>query len=81
MPNLQTVTPGEMYTFLAITMGQYFTRNPYQNIMCYMHFENNEGNCGNDRLKKIQPIDNFRWNMVNCVNPRQNLCLDESLML
>ena len=47
-----------------------------------MHFANNEDISSNDRLEKIRPIiDNFKRKFRNCVNPTQNLCTDESLLL
>ena len=62
--------------------GQYFTRNWYQDILDYTHFANNEDISSDDRLEKIRPIiDDFKRKFRNCMNPTQNLCIDESLLL
>ena len=62
--------------------SQYFTRNRYQDILRFLHFANNEDVDSNNRLKKIKPIINdLKQKFSNCVNPAQNLCIDESLML
>ena len=62
--------------------SQYFSRNRYQGILHYMHFATNEDISSNDRLEKIRPIiDNFKRKFRNCMNPTQNLCIDESLLL
>ena len=62
--------------------GQYFKRNRYQDILHYMHFANNEDIARNDRLEKSRPIiDDFKRKFRNCMNPTQNLCIDESLLL
>jgi hypothetical protein len=47
-----------------------------------LHFVHNEDISGNNPLEKIKPIiDGLKKNFSNCVNPTQNLCIDESLML
>ena len=47
-----------------------------------MHFANNEDIARNDRLEKSRPIiDDFKRKFRNCMNPTQNLCIDESLLL
>ena len=47
-----------------------------------MHFANNEDILSNDRLEKIRPIiGDFKRKFRNCMNPIQNLCIDESLLL
>ena len=62
--------------------GQYFKRNRYQDILHYIHFANNEDIARNDRLEKSRPIiDDFKRKFSNCMNPTQNLCIDESLLL
>ena len=63
--------------------SQYFTRNRYQDILHYLHFGNNEDiSDNNNPLAKIKPIiDGLKKNFSSCVNPTQNLCIDESLML
>ena len=63
-------------------VGQYLTRNRYQDILRFMHFANNEVTPDTDRLGKIKPIiDDFKRKFPNCVNPSKNLCIDESLVL
>ena len=62
--------------------GQYFTRAQHQDILHYMHFANNEDISSNDRLEKIRSlIGDFKQKFRNCMNPTQNLCIDESLLL
>ena len=62
--------------------SQYFTRNRYQDILRYMHFANNENIFHTDRLGKIKPIvDQLKRKFASCMNPTQNLCVDESLVL
>ena len=47
-----------------------------------MHFPNNEDIFINDQLEKIRPIiDDSKRKFRNCMNPTQNLCIDESLLL
>ena len=62
--------------------GQYFTRNRYQDILHYLHFANNHDVSKTNRLGKTKSIiDDFRQKFANCMNPSQNLCIDESLVL
>ena len=47
-----------------------------------MHFAINEDISSNDRLETIRPIIyDFERKFRNCINPTQNLCIDESLLL
>ena len=62
--------------------SQYFARNRYQDILRYTHFANNADISDTNGLEKIKPIiDDFRRKFKNCMNPTQNLCIDESLVL
>ncbi len=72
-----------IYPLLATPVfTQCFTRNRYQDILHYMHFANNEDISNTNRLEKIKPvIDDFKRKFANCMNPTQNLCTDESLVL
>ena len=61
--------------------NQYFAQNRYQGILRYIHSANHEDISDTNRLENIKAIiDDFRRNFKNCMNPTQNLCIDESLV-
>ena len=62
---------------------RYMTCDRYQLIMQFLHcYEETEETNKNDRLRKIRPILNiFQESFQNCLQPFQNLVVDESLIL
>ncbi|CAF1534693.1 unnamed protein product [Adineta ricciae] len=60
---------------------QIFTRNRFQDLLRFLYFSNNDL-VDADRLVKIKPIIMaLKSKFSSSVNPGQNLCIDESLML
>lgn len=57
------------------------SRNRFQLLLSLFHCSNNEEALPNDRLHKVQAIiDKFVFNFRMCVNPDENICIDESMI-
>lgn len=61
--------------------GEVMPRDRFLAIMKALHFNDNENQPVGDRLFKIRPILlHLNKKFHSCINPYQNLCIDESLM-
>lgn len=61
--------------------GEVMPRDRFLAIMKALHFNDNENQPAGDRLFKIQPVvHHMNRKFRSCINPYQNLCIDESLM-
>lgn len=61
--------------------GEIMSRDRFLAIMKALHFNDNENQPDGDRLYKIRPVvSNLNRKFQSCINPYQNLCIDESVM-
>ena len=67
--------------------GSIMTRNRFQLILRFLHFNDNsmmprQGEPNYDRLFKVRPVvDHLHEKFQEVYTPRQNICVDESLLL
>lgn len=66
---------------LTPIFSKMFTCNRYLSLLNYLHFSDNTVE-SSSRLRKLKTIiENLKQKFSNIINPFQNLCIDESLML